>query len=131
MFDIDRLIVTFDNGLRTLFGPAVTSRPVPGAELPDSEMAEAQRQHAAALMRVNHTGEVCAQALYQGQALTARSSRAQAALDRAAQEETEHLAWTERRIEDLGGVFRDRRRGRTARRSLESRLSGRNRAAGR
>ena len=103
MFDIDRLIVTFDNGLRTLFGPAVTTRPVPGAELPESEMAEAQRQHAAALMRVNHTGEVCAQALYQGQALTARSSRAQAALERAAQEETEHLAWTQRRIDDLGG----------------------------
>ena len=54
-------------------------------------------------MRVNHTGEICAQALYQGQALTARSPQAQAALERAAQEETEHLAWTERRIEELGG----------------------------
>src|SRR5512134_2943216 len=54
-------------------------------------------------MRVNHTGEICAQALYQGQALTARDSRARAALEQAAQEETEHLAWTERRIEELGG----------------------------
>jgi 3-demethoxyubiquinol 3-hydroxylase len=71
--------------------------------LPESGMAEAQRQHAAALMRVNHTGEVCAQALYQGQALTARSSRAQDALQRAAHEETEHLAWTAGRIEELGG----------------------------
>ena len=103
MLDIDRLIVTFDKGLRTLFGPALTSRPLPGADLPESGMAEAQRRHAAALMRVNHTGEVCAQALYQGQALTARSSRAQAALERAAQEETEHLAWTGTRIEELGG----------------------------
>jgi ubiquinone biosynthesis monooxygenase Coq7 len=103
MFDIDRLIVTFDNGLKTLFGPAATSRPAPGAEFPESGMAEAQRQHAAALMRVNHTGEVCAQALYQGQALTARSSRAQGALRHAAQEETEHLAWTAARIEELGG----------------------------
>jgi len=100
---IDRLIVSFDRGLRTLFGPAVSARPVPGADLPEAEMSPAQREHAAALMRVNHTGEVCAQALYQGQALTARSSQAQSALERAAVEETEHLAWTERRIEELGG----------------------------
>jgi ubiquinone biosynthesis monooxygenase Coq7 len=103
MLDIDRLIVSFDRGLRTLFGPAISAREVPGAELPESQMNDAQRQHAAALMRVNHTGEVCAQALYQGQALTARSTSARAALERAAQEETEHLAWTGRRIEELGG----------------------------
>jgi 3-demethoxyubiquinol 3-hydroxylase len=72
--DIDRLITSFDRGLRTLFGPAVTSREVPGADLPEREMSDADRQHAAALMRINHTGEVCAQALYQGQALTARSA---------------------------------------------------------
>src|SRR5688572_25743335 len=101
--DIDRLITSFDRGLRTLFGPAVTSRDVPGADLPEREMSEADRQHAAALMRINHTGEVCAQALYQGQALTARSASARGALERAAQEETEHLAWTGRRIEELGG----------------------------
>ena len=103
MLDIDRLIISFDRGLRTLFGPAVSARETPGADLPEAQLDESQRQHAAALMRVNHTGEVCAQALYQGQALTARSSSARDALERAADEETEHLAWTRRRIEELGG----------------------------
>jgi len=103
MIDIDRLIGSFDRGLRTLFAPSVSVRRVPGEELPETPMEPAEREHAAALMRVNHTGEICAQALYQGQALTARSSQAQGALERAAQEETEHLAWTERRIQELGG----------------------------
>jgi ubiquinone biosynthesis monooxygenase Coq7 len=103
MLDLDRLIVSFDRGLRTLFGPAVSKREVPGGDLPEREMSAAERQHAAALMRINHTGEVCAQALYQGQALTARSSGARQALERAANEETEHLAWTSRRIDELGG----------------------------
>ena len=76
---------------------------MPGEELPQPSCPPRSARHAAALMRVNHTGEVCAQALYQGQALTARNSEARAALERAAQEETEHLAWTERRIEELGG----------------------------
>ncbi|MGZ8154223.1 MAG: 2-polyprenyl-3-methyl-6-methoxy-1,4-benzoquinone monooxygenase [Burkholderiales bacterium] len=101
--DIDRVIVGFDRTLRTLFAPATTVRPVPGDDLPEHEMDAATREHAAALMRVNHTGEICAQALYQGQALTARNSQAREALERAAQEETEHLAWTERRIQELGG----------------------------
>lgn len=103
MLDLDRLIVSFDRGLRTVFGRATTARPFPAQDAAEPEMNPEHRQLAAALMRVNHTGEVCAQALYQGQALTARSCGAQAALDRAAQEETEHLAWTERRIEELGG----------------------------
>ena len=103
MPDLDRLIVSFDRGLRTLFAPAVSSRRVPGEELAEAPLNVPERQHAAALMRVNHTGEICAQALYQGQALTARRRDAQAALERAANEETEHLAWTERRIEELGG----------------------------
>lgn len=103
MIDIDRLIVSFDRGLRTVFAPSVSVRNLPGEDLPEAPMKPAQREHAAALMRVNHTGEICAQALYQGQALTARSSQAQGALERAAQEETEHLAWTERRIDELGG----------------------------
>lgn len=103
MIDLDRLIVTFDRGLRTLFAPAVSVRSVPGADLPEARMEPAQREHAAALMRVNHVGEICAQALYQGQALTARSSQAHGALERAGQEEAEHLAWTEHRIEELGG----------------------------
>lgn len=103
MIDIDRLIIVFDKGLRTLFAPAQSARPVPGDELPDAEMPASQRELAASLMRVNHSGEICAQALYQGQALTARDSQAKEALERASQEETEHLAWTERRIEELGG----------------------------
>lgn len=103
MIDIDRLIIGFDKGLRTLFAPAYSARPVPGADLTDAGMEKAERELAAALMRVNHSGEICAQALYQGQALTARDSSAKEALEQAAQEETEHLAWTERRIEELGG----------------------------
>jgi ubiquinone biosynthesis monooxygenase Coq7 len=99
---LDELIVAFDKGLRTVFGPARSVRAIPGEDLPPQEMSAAQRSRAAALMRVNHTGEVCAQALYQGQALTARNPDSRAALDQAAQEETEHLAWTERRIEELG-----------------------------
>ncbi|HEV7394331.1 MAG TPA: 2-polyprenyl-3-methyl-6-methoxy-1,4-benzoquinone monooxygenase, partial [Burkholderiales bacterium] len=103
MLDIDRLIISFDRGLRTLVGPAASARPRPGEDTADGELQAAERRHASALMRVNHTGEVCAQALYQGQALTARDSSARNALERAAQEETDHLAWTEHRIEELGG----------------------------
>jgi ubiquinone biosynthesis monooxygenase Coq7 len=76
---------------------------VPGGDLPEAELGEAERRHAAALMRVNHTGEVCAQALYQGQAMTARDTRAREALQRAADEEMEHLAWTSQRVGELGG----------------------------
>lgn len=100
---IDDLIIAFDQGLRTVFAPARSVRAMPGDALPDADMDETQRSLAAALMRVNHSGEICAQALYQGQALTARDSAARAALEHAAQEETEHLAWTERRITELGG----------------------------
>ena len=100
---LDELIVAFDKGLRTVFAPAQSLRDTPGANLPEAGMTESQKAHTAALMRVNHSGEICAQALYQGQALTARNPRARAALEQAAREETEHLAWTERRIEELGG----------------------------
>lgn len=100
---LDDLIIGFDKGLRTLFAPARSTRPVPGEDLEDAGMSGTQRALAAALMRVNHTGEVCAQALYQGQAMTARDSNARAALEEAALEETEHLAWTEQRIAELGG----------------------------
>ena len=108
MIDIDRLIVGFDRGLRTLFARPISSRATPGEDLPDESMQAAPRQHAAALMRVNHTGEVCAQALYQGQALTARSRASQAALERAAGEETEHLAWTAQRTVELQDQVVDR-----------------------
>ncbi len=100
---LDDLIVAFDKGLRTVFGPAQSLRATPGENLPETGMTAAERELAAALMRVNHSGEICAQALYQGQALTARNPNARVALERAAQEETEHLAWTESRIEELGG----------------------------
>jgi ubiquinone biosynthesis monooxygenase Coq7 len=103
MIDLDRLITGFDRGLRTLFAPAQTARPVPGETLSEPPLEDRGRTLVASLMRVNHTGEICAQALYEGQALTARDSAAREALERAAREETEHLAWTERRIEELGG----------------------------
>ncbi len=100
---LDELIVAFDRGLRTVFAPAQSLRQTPGDDLPEAEMTEEQRRLSASLMRVNHAGEICAQALYQGQALTARDPSSRAALEQAAREETEHLAWTERRIEELGG----------------------------
>jgi len=100
---LDRVIAEFDKALRTVFAPAPTVREMPGAELPDALMDESQRRHTAALMRVNHCGEICAQALYQGQALTSADIAIKEVLGKAAQEETEHLAWTERRINELGG----------------------------
>jgi ubiquinone biosynthesis monooxygenase Coq7 len=103
MINIDQFITGFDRGLRTLFAPAQTLRAVPGEAFHDAQLDETQRQTSASLMRVNHSGEVCAQALYQGQALTARDASAKQTLEQAAQEETEHLAWTERRIAELGG----------------------------
>ena len=101
--NIDALITTLDNALRTLAGPAHSARPVPGNDLPEADLDDRQKQNVARLMRVNHVGEVCAQALYAGQALTARDPKVQAAMREAAQEETEHLAWTEQRINELGG----------------------------
>lgn len=100
---LDRCIEEFDFALRTLFAPAQAVREMPGAELPEAEMDEAQRKHTAALMRVNHCGEICAQALYQGQSLTSDDPMIKQALGNAGREETEHLAWTERRINELGG----------------------------
>jgi ubiquinone biosynthesis monooxygenase Coq7 len=99
---IDTLIVEFDKALRTVFAPAPTARPVPGTDQPENGMSESERRHAAGLMRVNHCGEVCAQALYQGQALMSQDDSIRSALEHAAWEETEHLNWTERRIEELG-----------------------------
>ncbi|NCS65860.1 MAG: 2-polyprenyl-3-methyl-6-methoxy-1,4-benzoquinone monooxygenase [Betaproteobacteria bacterium] len=98
----DSLIVNFDKALRTVFARAVSRRPYPDAKIDEAEMSEAEKRHAAGLMRVNHSGEVCAQALYQGQALTARNPEAAEALVEASDQETEHLAWCERRLYDLG-----------------------------
>ncbi|MCX8016982.1 MAG: 2-polyprenyl-3-methyl-6-methoxy-1,4-benzoquinone monooxygenase [Rhodocyclaceae bacterium] len=100
---LDSLILQFDHALRTVCAPAPTVRPMPGEALPEGELDESERRHAAALMRINHVGEVCAQALYAGQAFAARDETVRNALRQAAWEETEHLNWTERRIEALGG----------------------------
>lgn len=101
--NLDSLITVFDNSLRTVFAPARATRANPAAELPEAGLSETEKRETEALMRVNHVGEVCAQALYQGQALTARNPEARLALEEAAREETDHLAWCERRIEELGG----------------------------
>ena len=103
MTKFDEWIVEFDKGLRTLFAPARTTRPLPGSNLAEAEMGAEEKRLAAALMRVNHSGEVCAQALYQGQALTARQPEIRHALKEASDEETEHLNWCENRISELDG----------------------------
>ena len=100
----DRLLMNFDQALRTLFGrPLTTERPNPAAACEQSELPESQRDHVARLMRINHTGEVCAQALYQGQALTARREAVRRSMERSAAEENDHLDWCEQRVEELGG----------------------------
>lgn len=99
----DTLICEFDKALRSVFATAHSRRPVPGDTLPETELTPEQKSEIAALMRVNHCGEICAQALYQGQALTSRDPAIREALRAAADEETEHLAWTEQRISELGG----------------------------
>jgi ubiquinone biosynthesis monooxygenase Coq7 len=98
----DRFLIQFDKALRTLFAPAPSRREVPGSQMPEATLSAPERTHAGALMRINHVGEVCAQALYQGQALTCRDQELKQALEQAASEETEHLAWTERRLRELG-----------------------------
>ena len=99
---LDQLIVQFDQALRTLVpGSSTARRPSPANTLPEAELDTTQRQHAAGLMRINHTGEVCAQALYQGQALTARLPDIRDAMEHAAQEEVDHLAWCEQRLQAL------------------------------
>lgn len=100
---LDHLIIGFDKGLRTLLSQAVAGRARPDVDVSDQPLDETEKRHAAALMRVNHCGEVCAQALYSGQALTSKNSTTVAALREAAIEETDHLAWCESRIQELGG----------------------------
>lgn len=101
----DRLISHIDNALKTLTPGAVNAsdqNPATGIQS-DSELSEERRDHIARLMRINHTGEVCAQALYQGQSLTARLPQIRASMEAAADEELDHLAWCEERINELGG----------------------------
>ena len=100
---LDELITELDRGLRSMTGVSRMNRPVPvpsvAAEIP--QLSPAEREHAAALMRVNHVGEVCAQALYQAQKLATRSPALKETFERAAREEEDHLAWTARRLEAL------------------------------
>ncbi len=103
MVTLNAVIPEFDKALRAVFARAPTRRQMPGADLPEAELSVAEKQHVAALMRVNHCGEICAQALYQGQALASRDPAVRRELEIAAWEETEHLNWTEARIGELGG----------------------------
>jgi len=101
--NLDDGIVAFDRALRTMIGASASVRQYPAAHLEqDAALNPEARAHAGGLMRVNHSGEICAQALYSGQAMTSRNDDLKRQLDRAAREETEHLAWTERRLEELG-----------------------------
>jgi ubiquinone biosynthesis monooxygenase Coq7 len=103
MLNVDPLINVLDNALRTLFAPSHSARPLPGRDVHDAPLSEEERRHVVGLMRVNHAGEICAQALYQGQSLTARNPAVAEELKKAAKEEVEHLAWTQYRIGELGG----------------------------
>ncbi len=100
---LDAFIVELDTGLRTLLAKPHSARAHPDVDVAEADLSSSEKSHASALMRVNHTGEVCAQALYSGQALTAHRPETTLALRQAAQEETDHLAWCETRINQLGG----------------------------
>ena len=100
---LDQLVMNLDTSLRTLFGkPRTTERPNPADPREEAELSEAERELAARLMRINHAGEVAAQGLYQGQALTAKLPRVREKMQRAAEEENDHLDWCEQRVKELG-----------------------------
>lgn len=99
----DRLLAALDQGLRSLATAPAAARPTPAAAEPEAPLSAAERRSSAALMRVNHAGEVAAQALYHGQALVARSPGTRALLEHAAREELDHLAWCAERVTELGG----------------------------
>lgn len=100
---LDHLLIQLDVGLRTLLGnPIPTGRSDPAGDEPETPLSDAERRESARLMRVNHCGEICAQALYQGQALTARSEGVRQTMRQAAAEENDHLVWCEHRIDELG-----------------------------
>jgi ubiquinone biosynthesis monooxygenase Coq7 len=98
---MDDLVVGFDRALRMMAGVSASSRATPGAGLEDAALTDPERRHAAGLMRVNHTGEVCAQALYAAQAVLAAEPRIKHEFASAAREEEEHLAWTRQRLVEL------------------------------
>jgi ubiquinone biosynthesis monooxygenase Coq7 len=99
---MDRFIGALDQALRTLFARPRGSRPCPVVPAESTHLGVQERQHAAALMRVNHVGEICAQALYTAQAMATRNDALRSQLEQAAREENDHLAWTQARLDDLG-----------------------------
>ncbi|MEJ2142698.1 MAG: 2-polyprenyl-3-methyl-6-methoxy-1,4-benzoquinone monooxygenase [Gammaproteobacteria bacterium] len=100
---VDHILMNLDLGLRTVFGrPQTTERENPAKDVPETELTAAERDLVGRLMRINHSGEVAAQGLYQGQALTARLPEVRNKMERAAQEENDHLDWCESRIRELG-----------------------------
>ncbi|WP_370652600.1 2-polyprenyl-3-methyl-6-methoxy-1,4-benzoquinone monooxygenase [Polynucleobacter sp.] len=100
---MDRFIIEFDTALRSVVGGAHAHRPTPGSDAQSTSLLDAkEREHAAGLMRINHVGEVCAQALYQSQKLVARNPEIQQMLDHSGREEMDHLAWCETRLQELG-----------------------------
>jgi len=99
----DHLVMNLDHGVRTVFGkPEITERPNPADDVAEAELTDAEKQLAVRLMRINHAGEVSAQALYQGQAMTAKLPEVREKMERAALEENDHLEWCERRVTELG-----------------------------
>lgn len=98
---LDRLIAGFERALETVAGAPQAARPSPASDLDEADMDARERRHAAGLMRINHTGEVCAQALYDGQAALARNEDTRRHLQHAAAEETDHLAWCAERLREL------------------------------
>jgi ubiquinone biosynthesis monooxygenase Coq7 len=99
---IDDFIVGFDRALRTLAGRFASARPNPADSVADTALLPEERKHSAGLMRVNHTGEVCAQALYQAQSVVARDPEIRRRFAQAAREEEDHLAWTQERLDEFG-----------------------------
>lgn len=102
MNTLDRWLSSADNALRTIAGAVQASRPNPAAATAGEPLDQAERRLSGALMRVNHVGEVCAQALYQAQAVSARTPALRRQMEQAAREETDHLAWTQARLHELG-----------------------------
>ncbi len=101
---LDQLFMGIDVGMRTLFGqPKTTERPNPAHDITEANLSESERKLASRLMRINHAGEVAAQGLYQGQALTARLPQVRQQMEQAAQEENDHLDWCKQRTKEMGG----------------------------
>lgn len=99
---IDRLVATVDRAMAAVASASPSSRPSPAGAQPEGELSPAERELSGALMRVNHVGEICAQALYEGHALTTKDPELETFFRKAAQEEADHLAWTKQRLDELG-----------------------------